>query len=120
MPVPLSRINTHPAITTSGVLVFTANVPSNAICDPGGSSWFFAVNGDTGGAVKKTVGGTETYESGWFLRNALASRAVIIETSSGKRAFIRMSDKDDERPPIPETAAPSSVKWRRVYWRELM
>jgi type IV pilus assembly protein PilY1 len=122
VPVPLGRINTHPAITTSGVLVFTANIPSNAICDPGGSSWFFAVNGDNGGAVLRTTGGTETFESGWFLGYALGSRPVIIETSDRKRALIRMSDRDVENPVIPETAPPtaSPVKWRRVYWRELM
>nr|WP_246265167.1 PilC/PilY family type IV pilus protein [Aromatoleum diolicum] len=122
IPVANSRINTHPAITTAGVLIFTANVPTNALCDPGGSSWFIAVDGDTGGSVKKSTKGSETYESGWSLGSALASRPVIVETSSGKRALIRMSDKGVKNPAIPETAppTPSAVKWRRIYWRELM
>lgn len=122
LPIANSRINGHPALTTSGVLVFTANVPTNAICDPGGSSWFFAVSAASGGAILKKAGATETYESGWFLDHTLGSRPVIVQTSTGKRALVRMSDKGVENPLIPETqpATPSAVPWRRIYWRELL
>lgn len=120
LPVANARINGHPAITDTGVLVFTANVPTTAICDPGGSSWFFAVNSENGGAVLKKIGETDTFESGWSMGNKLSSRPVIVQTSSGKRALIRMSDKTIKNPLIPETAPASPSGWRRVYWRELM
>ncbi|NMF90693.1 pilus assembly protein [Aromatoleum petrolei] len=120
LPIANGRINTHPAVTTTGVLVFTVNVPTTAICDPGGSSWFFAVDADTGGAVRRSTTGTSTFESGWYLGNALGSRPVIVDTSSGKRALIRMSDRTVKNPTIPEMGGSPPTKWRRVYWRELM
>ncbi|BAL23293.1 pilus assembly protein [Azoarcus sp. KH32C] len=122
LPIANGRVNTHPAITQSGTLVFTVNVPTNTLCDPGGSSWFFAVNADNGGAILKTAGGASTYESGWFMDYTIASRAVVIQTSSGDRGLIQFSDKQKRSPTIPKTApaTPSTVKWRRVYWRELM
>lgn len=117
IPIANGRINTHPAVTTTGVLVFTVNVPTTAICEPGGSSWFFAIDADTGGAVRQSTTGTGSFESGWYLGDALGSRPVIVETSSGRRALIRMSDRTVKNPKIPEI---STSKWRRVYWRELM
>lgn len=120
LPVQNGRINTHPALTSTGVLVFTVNVPSSAICDPGGSSWFFAVDAASGGAVRRSLSGSQTFQSGWFIGNAMGSRPVIVQTSAGKRALIRMSDRTVENPEIPETGGAGPVKWRRVYWRELM
>lgn len=122
LPVRDGRVNTHPAITSTGVLVFTVNVPSSIICEPGGLSWFFAVDAESGGAIKKSMTGSATYESGWFIGNALGSRPVIVETSGGMRALIRMSDRSVKNPIIPPKPGATSGlgRWKRVYWRELM
>lgn len=122
LPVRYGRVNTHPAITTTGVLVFTVNVPSNIICEPGGLSWFFAVDAESGGSVKKSMTGSAAYEGGWFIGNALGSRPMIVETSGGMRALIRMSDRSVKNPeiPAPPGAGSGLGRWHRVYWRELM
>lgn len=110
------RVVGKPSLTTGGTLALTVNVPTNAACDPGGRSWFLAINASTGGAVPRTVGGNTYYDAGTFLGYALASRTVIVTTADGKRALIRMSDKTVKAPPVPESAS-AGVGWRRVYWR---
>jgi type IV pilus assembly protein PilY1 len=110
------RIIGRPTLTPRGTLTFTANVPTNVPCDPGGSSWFFAIDGASGGAVSSVLGGDVFRDAGYFLGFALASRPVIVETPQGRRALIRMSDKGVQNPEIPETQA-VNVQWRRVYWR---
>jgi type IV pilus assembly protein PilY1 len=112
------RMTTTPALTTGGTLAFTVNVPTNVACDPGGSSWFFALSGANGGAVPRVIGGNTYYSAGMFLGDALASRPVILDTADGKHALIQKSDKTRVSPPIPE---PTSVaaQWRRIYWRTL-
>jgi type IV pilus assembly protein PilY1 len=125
LPIVNGRVLGKPALTTGGTLAFTVNVPTNVTCDPGGSSWFFALSGATGGAVLKVANGAETYVSGTSLGNALASRAVIVTTSgsssansSNKRALIRMSDQTVENPAVYETAG-VATPWNRIYWRKL-
>jgi type IV pilus assembly protein PilY1 len=127
------RITGKPVITTGGTLALTANVPTAVKCDPGGSSWFFALSGQNGGAVPIDSGGTTYYDAGTFLGYALASRVVPIETSGGKVGLIQMSDRRVESVVIPETAGvpclgpscscptcpPASNTWRRIYWRQL-
>lgn len=108
------RMVSKPALTTGGTLTLTVNIPTNVKCEPGGRSWFLALNGATGGGVPVTVGGNTFYDAGYFLGFALGSRPVIVTTAKGKRALIRMSDKTVEAPKIPETASPT---WRRIYWR---
>lgn len=123
LPLTNGRIVTTPQLTSGGTLAFTVNVPTNVTCDPGGSSWFFAVDAANGGAILKTYGGTDYYATGAFLANALASRPVVIDTSSGKRAVIRLSDRSFASPPVPEPPLPPTSTpptWRRIYWRELM
>lgn len=113
------RVVSKPALTTGGTLTLTVNIPTNVQCDPGGSSWFLALNGATGGAVPRNVGGNTYYDSvGFFLGYALASRPVIVTTADGKRALIRMSDKTVKAPPVPE-AASTAAQWRRIYWRQV-
>jgi type IV pilus assembly protein PilY1 len=110
------RIVSKPALTSSGTLTLTVNIPTNVQCDPGGRSWFLALNGATGGAVVRNVGGNTYYDAGYFLGYALASRPVIVTTSAGKRALIRMSDKSVRAPEVPEPAS-TAAQWRRIYWR---
>ena len=110
------RIVSKPALTSSGTLTLTVNIPTNVQCDPGGRSWFLALNSATGGAVVRNVGGNTYYDAGYFLGYALASRPVIVTTSAGKRALIRMSDKTVRAPEVPEPAS-TAAQWRRIYWR---
>ncbi len=113
------RVVSKPALTTGGTLTLTVNIPTNVQCDPGGRSWFLALNGATGGAVPRNVGGNTYFDSvGFFLGYALASRPVIVTTADGKRALIRMSDKSVKAPPVPE-AASTAAQWRRIYWRQV-
>jgi len=113
------RVVSKPALTTGGTLTLTVNIPTNVQCDPGGRSWFLALNGATGGAVPRNVGGNTYFDSvGFFLGYALASRPVIVTSADGKRALIRMSDKSVKAPPVPE-AASTAAQWRRIYWRQV-
>ncbi len=110
------RVVSKPALTSSGTLTLTVNIPTNVQCDPGGRSWFLALNSATGGAVLRNVGGNTYYDAGYFLGYALASRPVIVTTAAGKRALIRMSDKTVRAPEVPEPAS-TAAQWRRIYWR---
>lgn len=118
LPLTNGRINTASALTTKGTLVFTANVPTNVACDPGGNSTFFALDAGTGGAVAKVLGGNQYYTAGVFIGYALASRPVPVDTTGGKRALIQMSDKSFANPVVPE-ASGSLASWKKVYWRQL-
>lgn len=118
LPVVNGRVTGMPALTPLGTLAFTANVPTNVACDPGGSSYFFGISGSNGGAVVTVIGGNTFFEAGMFLGNALASRPVIVETAAGRRALVRLSDRTITNPKINESAS-LSAPWRRIYWRSL-
>lgn len=119
------RIIGKPAVTTGGTLAFTVNVPTSAKCDPGGSSWFFQLSAQNGGAVPKVAGGTDYFDAGIFLGNALASRVVVIQTAGNedgdKVALIQLSNREVKNLPIGETKNPvgAPATWRRIYWRQL-
>ncbi len=131
------RMTTTAALTAGGTLAYSVNVPTNLKCEPGGSSWFFALDASSGGSVPD---GSDFFDAGSFLGGALASRPVIVVTLQGKRALIRMSDKTIQNPVVPEKkppppCAPPSVctcptppcppppdtpaTWKRIYWRPL-
>lgn len=110
------RVINKPSLTPTGVLTFTVNIPTNVQCDPGGRSWFVALNSATGGAVPRNVGGNTYFESGFFLGTALGSRPVIVVTGNERRALIRMSDKRVETVVVPEPAS-TAAQWRRIYSR---
>ena len=38
LPVATGRVNTNPALSRGGTLVFNVNAPTNVVCAPGGSS----------------------------------------------------------------------------------
>jgi len=112
-PTTGERVNTDPTIAI-GALIFTTNVPSGIVCQPGGSSWQYFINVKTGGLVEySTVG-----YSGVFLGNALASRPVLIQLPSGKVvSLVRSSDAKTIEKDVP--VAPPGVGARRISWREL-
>lgn len=118
IPIAGGRVNTAPALTGRGTLVVVVNVPTNAKCDPGGSSYLFQLSGVTGGAVVKTYGGSDYFPAVFTIGNALSSRPVLVTTGTGPRALLRLSDKDTESLPISETAG-AAPPFRRIYMRPL-
>ncbi len=112
-PTTGERVNTDPTIAL-GALIFTTNIPSGVVCQPGGSSWQYFINLKTGGLVDySTVG-----YSGVFLGNALASRPVLIQLPNGKVvSLVRTSDAKTIAKEVP--VAPPGAGARRISWREL-
>jgi len=114
LPTTGERINTDPALA-AGALTFTSNIPSTTICEPGGSSWLYYLNYQTGGLV---TGSTVTW-SGMSLGQALASRVVLIQLPSGKVvSLIRKSDATMLKQDVPIPSVGSSGK--RVSWHEIL
>lgn len=113
LPGSGERLNTDPVVALSS-LIFTTNVPSTTVCQPGGSSWEYFLNFKTGGLVQNS---TATW-SGEFVANALASRPVLIQLPSGKVvSLVRTSDAQTTKEDVP--VAPPATTPRRISWREL-
>lgn len=112
-PTTGERVNTDPTIAI-GALIFTTNIPSAVVCQPGGSSWEYFINLKTGGLVEHSTVGY----SGVFLGNALASRPVLIQLPNGKVvSLVRSSDAKTVATEVP--VKPPSAGARRISWREL-
>ena len=106
------RIITDPALA-AGALVFTSNIPNTTPCMPGGSSWIYAIDYQTGGQISGATWG------GQFLSSALASRPVLVQLPDGSiKALVRLSDATTVTKGIPIPATASGGK--RVSWRELL
>lgn len=106
------RIVTDSALA-SGVLVFTSNIPSTTPCIPGGSSYLYALDYQTGGQVANAAFG------GKFQGSALASRPVLIQLPNGSvKAIVRLSDTTTVITDVPTTG--TATAGRRVSWRELI
>jgi type IV pilus assembly protein PilY1 len=118
IPITGGRVNTQAALTSRGTLVVVVNKPSNVVCNPGGSSYFFQLSGSTGGAVQKSFGSTDYFDAGFTLADALSSRPLTVVTSDGPRAIFRLSDKTTQSRQINETAG-SAPSFRRIYMRPL-
>ncbi len=118
IPVAGGRVNTQPALTTRGTLVFVVNKPGNVVCNPGGSSYLFQFDAATGGAVVRTLGGTTYFDVGEVVAEALSSRPVLITTGTGTRALERLSDRTTQSREIVETGSTASP-FRRIYKRSL-
>ncbi|MFC5495918.1 pilus assembly protein [Caenimonas terrae] len=114
LPSTGERLTTDPAVALSA-LVFTTNIPSSTVCQPGGSSWEYFINVKTGGVVDNTT----VAWSGTFLANALGSRPVLIQLPSGKVvSLVRTSDAQTVKQDVPVNAPGSTP--RRISWRELI
>lgn len=113
LPTTGERSNTDPTIAL-GALIFTTNIPSATVCQPGGSSWEYFLDLKTGGLA----GNSSVSWSGTFLGNVLASRPVLIQLPSGKVvSLVRTSDAETLKEDIP-IAAPG-IGAKRISWREL-
>jgi len=118
IPVANGRANVPAALSKGGTITFVVNEPTNVTCDPGGNSYFFQFSAATGGAVVKVLGGNEYYYSGLLLGNALSSRSILISTSTGTRALLRLSNKTTRSIALGETAM-TNAPFKRVYKRAL-
>ena len=113
LPSTGERVNTDPTIALSA-LVFTSNIPSSTVCQPGGSSWEYFLNLKTGGLTDVST----VPWSGTYLGDALASRPVLIQLPSGKVvSLIRKSDATTVKEDLPLTTTGTAA--RRISWREL-
>jgi type IV pilus assembly protein PilY1 len=111
---PGERIVTDPQLAL-GVLAFTSNIPSSTQCVPGGSSWFYTIDYQTGGLIANSP----VSYSGTSLGNALASRPTLIKLPSGAvKAIIRLSDVTTQAAPL--NNPPSATSGRRVAWKEIV
>jgi type IV pilus assembly protein PilY1 len=125
LPPAGERINTAPVLA-NGVLTFTTNIPSAVVCVPGGSSWIYFLDFNTGGAYTNPATGV-TAAAATSLGNALASRVVLIQLPSGKVvALVRMSgdptggNAGPTNQAINSPASPPVTAGKRVSWRELV
>jgi type IV pilus assembly protein PilY1 len=118
VPITGGRVNNQAALTSKGTLVFVVNKPSNVVCNPGGSSYYFQLSAGTGGAVAKSSGGDVYFDVGFALADALSSRAVLVRTSTGPRAVFRLSDKTTQSREIDEEVSLAGL-FKRVYKRAL-
>jgi type IV pilus assembly protein PilY1 len=113
LPTTGDRIVTDASIAL-GMLVFTSNIPSAVVCEPGGRSWEYFVSVKTGGlAVNSSVPYVGT-----SLGAGLASRPVLIQLPNGKIvSLIRKSDATTLKEDVPLTGVGSGPK--RTSWRQL-
>lgn len=113
LPDSGERINTDSALAL-GALAFTSNIPSGTICVPGGSSWLYFLDYQTGGVITNST----VAWSAISLGDALASRPVLIQLPSGKVVtLVRKSDATTQTQDVP--LPPSSSSGKRVSWREI-
>lgn len=113
LPSTGERLNTDPVVALS-TLIFTTNIPSTTVCQPGGSSWEYFINFKTGGLVDNS---TVTW-SAESVASALASRPVLVQLPSGKVvSLVRTSDAQTTKEDVP--VAPPGGAARRITWREL-
>ncbi len=144
LPVTYSRVIGAPGLTQGGTLVFVANVPTNAACDPGGSSFVHQLNADNGGAIPRNQAGDEFFGAGSFLTNGLVDRLEIVggESNGGAGGVGGGGDDDDDDDDCDkknlglgqatntedvryiidnkcDKGKGVTVPWRRIYWRSL-
>ena len=110
------RVNTDPQLVR-GALIFTTNIPSADKCVPGGSSFFYVVDYETGGVLTNT---TQPLYSGIFLGNALASRPTLVQLPNGK--IVTPVHLSDGSSPTPGNGIPPNGPGgaRRVFWKEVI
>ena len=107
------RSVTNPLLAL-GAIIFTSNIPSTDACAPGGSSWIYFLDYETGGFI---AGSTVSW-SGKSLGNALASEPVLITLEDGtKKILVKESDGGTsvlDTPFPPSTSGVSRVSWREI------
>ncbi|NDV12420.1 pilus assembly protein [Crenobacter caeni] len=114
LPVSGSRITSQGALSRGGVLVYTANKPTDTKCEPGGSSYLLTLNPETGGSLGNGVKGMV------WISSALASRPVLVETADGERALVRHADQSFTSTKLWTPPVAGATTFRVLSWRELL
>ncbi|TIC86987.1 PilC/PilY family type IV pilus protein [Crenobacter intestini] len=114
LPVSGSRIISQGALSRGGVLVYTANKPTNKPCEPGGTSYLLTVSPSNGGQLADKEKGMVK------ISTALGSRPVLVETADGERALVRHADQTFTSTKLWSPQVPGKAKFRVLSWRELL
>lgn len=114
LPDSGERAVTNPVLAL-GALIFTTNIPNADVCTPGGSSWLYFLNYETGGLLTDS-----TFNwSAEFLGNALASEPTLLNLEDGtQKIIIKKSDGDISVKDAPFRLNTGGVN--RVSWREII
>jgi type IV pilus assembly protein PilY1 len=112
------RVLGKPSLSKRGSLAFTVNIPKNERCVPGGSSWLFQLWGATGGAVPKSIPGTEYFTGSAVLLSPIALTFDVVRLSTAEDERILTRDTATvNRSNVAQLPTNSSPEWRRIYWR---
>jgi type IV pilus assembly protein PilY1 len=112
LPVSGERANTNPSLDL-GTLTFVTNIPSREACAPGGSAWLNFLDYKTGGPVQTSENllTSVPVSDG----NTLATDTTVFD--AGGQLFAGTPDAKGNID-IDKLPKPSSLKSRRISWRE--
>jgi type IV pilus assembly protein PilY1 len=119
-----ARVTGKPGLSLGGTLVVTVNVPAELRCQPGGTSWLFALFAQTGGAVPETASGNTYYPgAGQYLGPALASEVVVLQSrdAAGNDNVTvqgQLSNSETFARNVPERKT-GPAQPRLIYWRSV-
>ena len=112
LPGTGERISTDP-IGAFGAIMFTSNQPSTAGC--ASNSYLYAISMVTGTELPPPVGTTAV--GGQLIGNALASRPVVVVTSTGQVRVLAHESNNTVANVIPPISASNPA--RRAAWKEI-
>jgi type IV pilus assembly protein PilY1 len=112
LPVSGERANTNPSLDL-GTLTFVTNIPAREACAPGGSAWLNFLDYKTGGpvATSENLLTSVPVSDG----NTLATDTTVFD--AGGQLFAGTPDATGAID-IDKLPKPSSLKPRRISWRE--
>jgi type IV pilus assembly protein PilY1 len=108
------RVNIDPRLQL-GTLVLVSNAPKDDYCVVGGSSYLYALDYTTGGAITGQAG----KYVGWPVGNSIATGLTVVRLPTGKLAAIVNEADTTIRTIQPPTSASGGTGVRRVGWREI-
>ena len=115
LPDSGERAVTHPVLAL-GALIFSSNIPNTDPCTPGGSSWLYFLDYETGGFLS----GSTVSWTAKSLGNQLASRGTVIKLPDGTVKVLTQGSGGGPGNVTPAPLPPNSGGIERVSWRELI
>lgn len=107
------RVTTDPQ-SAFGALMFSTNLPSSSACSS--SSFLYAVGQSTGGELPPPAG-TVKLPAGQLLGAALASRPIVVLTTTGKlKAITHLANNGVvvAQPPVSAAVPPRTMAWKSI------
>jgi type IV pilus assembly protein PilY1 len=107
------RVTTDPQ-AAFGSIIFSTNIPSQSACSS--ASMLYAISMSTGGEIPAPPGKTQL-PAGQLLGTALASRPVIVITTTGKvKAITHLANNGVvvSEPPVSATTPPRAMAWKAI------